>query len=139
MELNIQQSIGQANLMNQGNRLSQLQESFKNPEDKDHKELKKAAQQFESIFVKQLLDAMDKTVDRENSILSGGSGEGYFRGMLNDHIAQSFTDRPGGSGFGLAENIYRQMADQMRDSETKVTPKLQMGNADQAVEKRGND
>jgi flagellar protein FlgJ len=80
----------------------------------DEKKLKQAAQDFEAIFVHQMLDAMDKTVDREGSILSGGSSEQYFRGMLNEEIAKSMTNRLGGSGFGLAESIYRQMAGQLK-------------------------
>ena len=80
----------------------------------DEKKLKQAAKDFEAIFVQQMLEAMDKTVDRENSILSGGNSEQYFRSMLNEEIAKSMTNRLGGSGFGLAESIYRQMAGQLK-------------------------
>lgn len=132
MNFNPGASINQANLtqiqvMGQANQLAHLKKSFASPEDQQHKELKKAAQEFESVFIKQLLDAMDKTVDREGSILSGGSAEEYFRGMLNEHIAQSFADRPGGSGFGLAENVYRQMANEMKADTRSVKPRITMG------------
>ncbi len=80
----------------------------------DEKKLKQAAKDFEAIFVQQMLEAMDKTVDRENSILSGGSSEQYFRSMLNEEISKSMTNRLGGSGFGLADAIYRQMAGQIK-------------------------
>jgi flagellar protein FlgJ len=76
----------------------------------DEKKLRKASQEFEAVFIQQLLDAMEKTVNREDSILSGGHAEETFRGMLHQHISLSVANRPGGSGFGLAEQIYRQIA-----------------------------
>lgn len=139
MNINPGSNIEQANLSNQANQLINLKKSFANPGDKQHKELKEAAQQFESVFIKQLLDAMDKTVDREGSILSGGSAEEYFRGMLNEHIAQNFSDRPGGSGFGLAENIYRQMASEMTADKNSVKPKITMGQVDAKVDPITNE
>jgi Rod binding domain-containing protein len=71
--------------------------------------LEKAAKELESVFLKQLLDAMDKTVDREESMLSGGHAEEMFRGMLNEHVALSWSKKTGGSGLGLAEHIYKQL------------------------------
>jgi flagellar protein FlgJ len=91
-------------------KLLQMQKQFMHPTSTDQKKLKKAAQEFESIFVQQLLEAMDKTVDRENSLTGGGSAEDYWRSMMNEEVAKSITTRPGGSGFGLAETVYRQMA-----------------------------
>ena len=74
----------------------------------DDKKLMQAARDFEAIFVQQVLDMMDKTIDRENSLLSGGNTESYWRGMLNGEIARVMC--AGRSGFGLAECIYRQMS-----------------------------
>lgn len=91
-------------------RLQQLQQQFVNPATSDQKKLKKAAQEFEAIFVQQMLEAMDKTVEREDSVMGGGSAEEYWRGMMNEQVAQSISTRTGGSGFGLAESIYRQMS-----------------------------
>lgn len=97
----------------------------------DDKKLKQAAKDFESVFVNQMLEAMDKTVDRDNSIMSGGSGEQYFRSMLNEEIAKSMTNRTGGSGFGLAEAIYKQMSKNLPVAApaTGSTPSAQTGNA----------
>jgi Rod binding domain-containing protein len=94
-------------------RLQQLQRDFANPSDTDHKKLKKSAQDFEAVFLHQLIEQMDKTVDRENSIMGGGSAEDYWRGMMNEQVAQSMATQPGGSGMGLAESIYKQMATQL--------------------------
>lgn len=110
LQLNTLQWQGQS----QASKLQQLQKEFMNPNSADRKKLKKAAQEFESVFLNQMLEEMDKTVNRdENSILGGGSSEGYFRSMLNQEIARSMSTKLGGSGFGLAETIYRQMAEHL--------------------------
>lgn len=101
----------QTQMSQQMNELQRLQAEFKNPKSSDAKKLKEAAQQFEGIFIKQLLDQMDKTIER-GEMFHGGSGEEMFRGMLNDAISTSISTRLGGSGFGIAENIYQQMAQQ---------------------------
>jgi len=93
---------------------SQLGQLQKQTGSNDEKKLRQASKDFEAIFVNQMLEAMDKTVDRENSIMSGGSSEQYFRSMLNEEISKSMTNRVGGSGFGLAEAIYRQMSKQLK-------------------------
>lgn len=120
--------VQQAQLQQANNRLQQMKADYINPKDADHRKLKEAAQNFEAIFIKQMLDAMEKTIDRENSLLSGGSAEGYFRDMMYDEIAQNMSQRLGGSGFGLAETIYKQMAEHVE--ETPLAPTegtLQMG------------
>ena len=114
------QGQGQA----QASKMDQLQ---KQATSADEKKLRKAAQDFEAVFVNQMLEAMDKTVDRENSILSGGNSEQYFRSMLNEEIAKSMTNRVGGSGFGLAEAIYRQMAPKIKPPVTGMGTGLTMG------------
>ena len=107
-------------LQNQTSKLMQMQQQFLHPQSNDQKKLKQAAQDFEAVFVQQMLDMMDKTVDRENSFLSGGTGEDYWRGMLNQEVAKSMSSRTGGSGFGLAENIYRQMAVNLKPEAPKI-------------------
>lgn len=123
-DFNLQANGAQWQGQSQTVKLQDLQRQYLNPENKDQKKLKKAAQEFEAIFVQQMLDAMDKTIDRENSFISGGSSEQYFRGMLNEEIAKSMSTRQGGSGFGLAETIYRQMSKTTAKSEN-VNPSIQ--------------
>ena len=126
-------SLGSAGMQAESAKLQQMKAAYMNPADKDHKKLKQAAQEFESVFVQQMLDAMDKTVNREDSVLGGGSAEDYFRGMLNEQVAKSISTRQGGSGFGLAESIYQQMERQMKPATTPaltfntITPKNQTG------------
>lgn len=81
-----------------------------NTEEK-HKELRKAAQQYEALFFQQLMDAMDKTIDRSDSMFSGGNTEKMFRDMLNQEMATSATSQPGKhQGLGIADAIYQQMS-----------------------------
>ncbi len=101
------QTTQQARFSLENAKLKSLNARPQNHENKE--DLMKTARQFEGIFMKQLFDAMDKTVDRSDSILSGGSGEDMFRGMMYDKISESMASRPGGSGMGLAEAIYRQL------------------------------
>lgn len=132
MELNsLQPNLNTDSGQAAATRLDQLRAQFLKPEGQDQKKLKKAAQEFEAIFIQQMLDAMDKTIDRENSLLSGGGAEDYWRGMLNQEIAQSMSNRIGGSGFGLAESIYRQMAMNMKTNETES---LKMGTVNEVSE-----
>lgn len=74
---------------------------------KDDKALKQATEEFEAIFIKMLLDAQDKTVDREGSMFYGGNGEDIFRGMLNEERSKTMAK----SGeFGLAKLMYEQLS-----------------------------
>ncbi|MFN9690901.1 MAG: rod-binding protein [Vampirovibrionales bacterium] len=88
-------------------RLKDLRASFLDPQTPKQKELKTAAQQFEAVFLQQLLEAMDSTVDREEGFLSGGESEKTFRGMLNQETATNIS-KQAGQGFGLAESVYQQ-------------------------------
>jgi flagellar protein FlgJ len=78
---------------------------------KTEAELMKAAQQFESVFLGQLFNQMDKTVERDE-MFSGGKGEEMFRSMFYDEIANNIASDPTTS-FGLAKQIYEQMKDRL--------------------------
>ncbi len=67
--------------------------------------LYQAAQDFEAIFVKQMLNAMRKTVDK-SGFVEGGMAEEIFEDMLYDEYAKKMTRV---AGFGLAEQIYLQL------------------------------
>ena len=68
--------------------------------------LRKAAQQLEGVFVQQLFKAMRETVPKDDGIVSGGSGEEIFTGMLDQHLA---ADTPTQWQSGLGEALYRQL------------------------------
>jgi Rod binding domain-containing protein len=99
--------------------------------DEKHTELRKAAQQYEALFFQQLMDAMDKTIDRSDSMFSGGNTEKMFRDMLNQEMATSATSSPGKKqGLGIADAIYQQMSMVL---DGKVTPPSS-GNVDKKSE-----
>ncbi len=89
---------------------ARMEQMYKNPETFEQKKMTESSQEFEAIFFQQMLDEMDKTVDRSDSLFGNSEGEKVFREMMNKEIAMSVSTAPGGSGLGLAETIYRQMA-----------------------------
>jgi Rod binding domain-containing protein len=76
----------------------------------DSKEqLKKAAEEFESIFITKMLSQMDKTVDREGGIF--GSETQYtdtFKSIVYQQMGHDIASNPR-TTFGMAEQIYKQM------------------------------
>lgn len=73
--------------------------------------LRKSAVDFEAVFVQQLLNTMDSTVEKSD-FMRGGRGEETFKSMLNEQIAQNIASSPSTS-FGLAEQIYKQMKEKI--------------------------
>lgn len=76
----------------------------------DSKEqLKKAAEEFESIFITKMLSEMDKTVDRESGLF--GKESQYvdtFKSVVFQQMGHDIASNPRTS-FGFAQSIYRQM------------------------------
>lgn len=70
-------------------------------------DLYKASQDFEALFIKQMLDVMRKTVNKEGDLLGGGMSQEIFEGMLYDEYAKKMAET---AQFGLAEMIYRQIS-----------------------------
>jgi flagellar protein FlgJ len=68
-------------------------------------ELYKACLDFEAIFIKQMLNVMRKTVQKEG-LLDGGLSEDIFEDMLYDEYAEKMART---AQFGLAETMYLQI------------------------------
>lgn len=81
-----------------------------NNQDSDEK-LKKAAQDFEAVFIKQFMEILDSTVTK-GEFMHGGKAEETFRSMLNEEISKNIASNPA-STFGLAKQIYEQMKDKV--------------------------
>ena len=79
----------------------------KKPAIEKNGELYKACKDFEAIFIKQMLDAMRKTVNKSDDVQGGGMGKDIFEGMLYDEYARKMADT---AQFGLADMIYRQVS-----------------------------
>ena len=69
--------------------------------------LKEVSQEFESIFVEQMLSAMRDTLDPESRLLHGGFAEEVFDDMLYREYARIISKS---GGFGLADLVYDQLA-----------------------------
>ncbi len=68
--------------------------------------LYQACQDFEAIFLKQMLNAMRQTVDK-GEMLHGGFAEEVFEDMLYDEYSKKMAQT---AGFGLSELLYRQLS-----------------------------
>ncbi|WP_309723397.1 rod-binding protein [Armatimonas sp.] len=66
--------------------------------------VKEAAEQFESLFVGQLLEAMHRTAPKGGAI-QHGSGEEMFRQMFDQEISQRIAQR---GGLGIGEILVQQ-------------------------------
>jgi Rod binding domain-containing protein len=72
--------------------------------------LYKACQDFESIFIKQMLNVMRKTVEK-SGLLDGGMAEDVFEDMLYDEYAKLMAQN---ANFGLTEILYKQLSAKVR-------------------------
>jgi flagellar protein FlgJ len=70
---------------------------------KDSK-LYKASEDFEALFIKQMLNVMRKTVPKDG-LLEGGFAEDIFEDMLYDEYAKKMAET---ANFGIAKTIYDQ-------------------------------
>lgn len=85
----------------------------------DDPKLRQAARQLTGLFAQQLFKAMRETVPTDQGVVSGGSGEEMFTGMLDEHLAGAGpATGPGGgpaasarAAFtqGLADAVYRRL------------------------------
>lgn len=61
----------------------------------------KAAQDFEAVYIAEMLKPMFETVDVDDTF-GGGKGEEVFRGMLTQEMGKSIAKQ---GGFGLADQV----------------------------------
>ncbi|MBA7562932.1 hypothetical protein ES708_04585 [subsurface metagenome] len=67
--------------------------------------LYKVSQEFEAIFIKQMLNVMRKSVAK-TGLLDGGMAEEFFEDMLYDEYAEKMAES---GSFGISDMIYRQL------------------------------
>ncbi|WP_036072853.1 rod-binding protein [Leptospira noguchii] len=70
------------------------------------KKLYSASVEFESIFVKMMLNEMKKTV-KKSGLIDGGYAEEIFEDMLYDEYSKNLSSN---SSLGLAEQIYQSLS-----------------------------
>ncbi len=78
----------------------------RNPEIDKNSELYKVCEDFEAIFIKQMLNVMRRTVNK-SEFIDGGFAEEIFEDMLYDEYAKKMAKT---AQFGLANLLYRQLS-----------------------------
>ncbi len=72
-------------------------------------QLKKAAQEFEGVFITKMLSLMDKTVDKEDSVFGKeGNFLKNFKSLMYTQMGRDMAKNPT-TTFGFAAQIYKQM------------------------------
>ncbi|SIQ08890.1 flagellar protein FlgJ [Alkalispirochaeta americana] len=100
-------SIGGMNQAGPAN-LAQLQLQnlrYNLPEGSEADQLRQVAQDFEAIFMKQMLDSMRGTLNSENRLVDTGMAGEFYEDMLYDEYAQIMAKT---GGIGLADMIVKQ-------------------------------
>ncbi len=71
----------------------------------DDAEARKTANEFESMFLSQMLEHMSSGIKTDGPF-GGGQGEEMFRSLLNQEFAGMISKR---GGIGIADHVYRQI------------------------------
>ena len=79
--------------------------------------LRKAAQDFESVFLNHMLKTMRQSASSGPG-LGGGSGERMYRDLLDDELAKSISR---GGGLGLADVLVRDLIRSLPREEKKAS------------------
>lgn len=66
--------------------------------------------EFEALFIKQMLSAMRKSVQK-TGLLDGGMAQDIFEDMLYDEYAKTMAKS---AGFGLADTVYLELTSAQR-------------------------
>jgi len=76
--------------------------------EKQRQQAKKAAQEFEGLFISMMMKSMRETTGKD-TLTGGGRGEEIFRSMLDDQYVAETVKR---GGFGLARQIEKDIIKQ---------------------------
>ena len=99
-------TVGGSQLPGPGSQVSGSLSRVPGPGSGEDAKLRSVVRQLEGVFTEQLFKAMRETVPTDEGIVSGGSGEEIFTGLLDQHLA---ADTPTQWQNGLGEALYRQL------------------------------
>lgn len=85
------------------------------PATKQLRDLKKACQQFEAVFAKQLLSEMRKGVQQTS--MGDKAGSAIYQDMMDQTIADAVAKK---SGLGIGSMLYKQFEAQVEASSTPM-------------------
>ena len=84
--------------------------------EKTRADLKKVAQEFEAIFIAQLLKIMRETIE-ESGMEGGGFGKSIYTDLFDQEIALSMAQR---GALGIGDIVYKSIA----DKESAISPEF---------------
>lgn len=87
--------------------IASLKENALSADTKKETRLKKACNDFEAIFVKQMLSAMRQSVPKDGLFGNNGYEQEIFQSMQDDELAKSISS---GRGMGISEVLYNQVS-----------------------------
>lgn len=117
MNISDMTNIGDIKNKNNINHLKNLGSKISKLDDKEEEQLRKLSKDFESIFLKQLLD-----VSMKDSTFAGeGAGKDIIMGMYTDAISQS-----GSGNFGFGDMMYDYLKQQSNTKQMNMKAKLAM-------------
>lgn len=87
---------------------SSISSGLRGSQSEDHKKLRQSTQDFEALFIKQMLNSMKKTVTK-SGLLDGGMGQEIFEDMLYDEYAKKMSET---ANLGISEMMFRQLSAQ---------------------------
>ena len=74
----------------------------------ENEKLRQATVDFETLFIKQMLNSMKKTVNK-SGLLDGGMGQEIFEDMLYDEYAKKIADT---ANLGISDMMFKQLSTQ---------------------------
>jgi Rod binding domain-containing protein len=101
------------------NSLNHLKALSNNLNEADEKQFRKLSKDFESIFLKQLLDVSMK----ESTFAGEGAGKEIIKGMYTDQLSQT-----GSGNFGFSGMIYDYLVQQSQSKQVNMKAMLAQKN-----------
>jgi murein DD-endopeptidase MepM/ murein hydrolase activator NlpD len=89
--------------------------------EKQKSELKKVAQEFEAIFIAQMLKVMRETIE-ESGLMDGGFGKSIYTELFDQEVSLSLARR---GSFGISDILYRNLLhDVVSDDKKPIQPEI---------------
>lgn len=89
----------------QANAAQQRAQQLAGTRSSDNDALRKTAEDFESVFLSQMLQPMFDTIPTD-SFMGGGHAETIYRGMMVQEMGKSISKS---GGIGIADTVYREL------------------------------
>ena len=98
---NMQAQMATAMQSGQNGKISALQNTLKGADDKTLERTREAAEEFEAVFISQMMQHMFEGVDVD-PMFGGGKGEEMFRSMMVEEYGKNLAAK---GGIGIADQV----------------------------------